>query len=119
MKKKAKRGFDADFGTASAALAALRRGSISSREITQHVFARIRQYNPQINAFVTLAEEQALDAARKADRAGARNGKLGKLHGLPVLVKDTYATAGVRTTCGAKELACFVPDYDAVVVARL
>ena len=119
MKSKAKQGFNADFGTASEALAALRRRSISSREITQHVFARIRQYNPKINAFVTLAEEQALDLARKADRVRARNGKLGKLHGLPVLVKDTYATAGVRTTCGAKEMASFVPDYDAVVVARL
>jgi amidase len=118
MSKRAQ-GFDADFGTATAALAALGRRKISSREMTAHVFARIREHNPRINAFVTLVEEQALEQARKADRVRARKGNVGKLHGLPVLVKDTYATAGIRTTCGAKEMASFVPDYDAVVVARL
>ena len=90
--------FDADFGTASEALAALRRGAISSRELTEHVFARIRRHNPRINAFVTLTEEQALAQARKADGRKARKGKLGRLHGLPIVVKDAFSTAGVRVT---------------------
>jgi amidase len=111
--------FDADFGTASAAFAALRRGVISSRELTEHVFERIRRHNPRINAFVTLTQEQALAQARQADRLKARKGKLGLLHGLPIVVKDAFSTAGVRTTCGAKQLENYVPAQDATVVARL
>jgi amidase len=123
MKKKATRGFDADFGTAGEALAALRRRTVSSRELTEHVFARIGKHNPRINAFVTLAQEQALAQARKADRIRARKGQpkneTQQLLGLPVLVKGAFATAGIRTTCGAKELEHYVPDEDAAVVKRL
>jgi amidase len=119
MRRQAKRGFDADFGTATEALAALRRRAISALELMQHVFERIQRHNPRINAFITLAEEQALAQARKADRVSARKGRAGRLHGLPVLVKDTYQTAGIRTTCGAEELATYVPEHDALTVARL
>lgn len=113
------RKFDPDFGTASEAMEALRTRVVSSRELTEHVFTRIRQYNPKINAFVTLLEEQALEQARQADEQRARGRTQGALHGLPVLVKDSFQTAGVRTTSGSKSLATYVPDQDAVVVARL
>jgi amidase len=113
------RGFDPDFGSATDALAALRAGGISSKELTEHVFARIREYNPKINAFVTLLEEQALAQARQADVERARGRALGSLHGLPVLVKDSFETAGVRTTSGSAMLANYVPQQDAEVVARL
>lgn len=115
----ATRNFDPSFGTATEALAALRGGVISSRELTQHVFARIHKHNPKINAFVTLLEEHALAQARQADESRARGQATGALHGLPVLVKDTYETAGIRTTCGSKSLENYVPTQDAVVVARL
>jgi len=111
--------FNPDFGTATEALSALRRGTLSSRELVQHVFARIRKHNAGINAFVTLAEQQALEQARKADRIRSRTGRTGRLHGLPVMVKDALATAGIRTTCGAKELETYVPREDATAVARL
>ena len=111
--------FDPSFGTATDVLAALRAGVISSRELTEHVFARIRKHNPKINAFVTLLEEQALAQAREAHESRARGRAAGALHGLPMLVKDTYETAGVRTTCGSKSLENHVPTQDAVVVARL
>ncbi len=97
----------------------MRRGTVSSRELTEHIFARIRKHNRQINAFVTLAEERALDEARKADRRRGRSTALGKLHGLPVLVKDAFATAGIRTTCGARAFEEYVPREDAAAVARL
>ena len=90
--------FDPSFGTATQAVAALSSGVISARELTAHVFKRIKKYNPQINAFVTLLEEQAMEQARKADEMTARKQSAGKLHGLPVLVKDAFATAGVRLT---------------------
>lgn len=111
--------FDPAFGTATDALAALSSRAISSRELTEHVFARIHRYNTKINAFVTLLEEQALAQAKKADEARARNRAVGALHGLPVLIKDTFETAGTRTTSGAKMLENYIPKQDAVVVARL
>jgi len=115
--------FDPDFGTATQALAVLRRGAMSSRELTEHVLARIDRVNPALNCFVTVARDEALAAAKRADaQRGKRSGKsarLGRLHGLPIVVKDTYATKGVRTTAGSKMLEQYVPEEDAVVVARL
>jgi amidase len=115
----AARKFDPSFGTATDALAALGSGEISSRELTEHVFARIRRHNTHINAFITLLEEQALAQARQADEQRARKRVTGALHGLPVLVKDVFATAGIRTTSGSRTLADYVPNEDAVVVSRL
>lgn len=115
----ATRAFDPSFGTATEALAALKRRTISSRELTEHVFARIRQHNGRINAFVTLLEEQALAQARRADEDRARKRPMGPLHGLPIVIKDTFQTAGVRTTSGSRMLENHVPEQDAVVAARL
>ena len=111
--------FDPSFGTATQAVKALRSGVISSRELTEHVFKRIAKHNPKINAFVTLIEEQAMEQAKKADELTARNKASGKLHGLPIVVKDSFATAGVRTTSGSKQLEKYLPKDDAIVVARL
>ena len=111
--------FDPSFGTATEAVVALRDGVISSRELTQHVFTRIRKHNPKVNAFVTLLEEQALAQARQSDEHRSRGQAAGPLQGVPILIKDTYETAGVRTTCGSKSLENYVPQQDAVVVARL
>jgi amidase len=111
--------FDPSFGTATQAVKALREGVISSRELTERVFKRIAKYNPKINAFITLIEEQAMEHAKKADELTARKKVTGKLHGLPVLVKDSFATAGVRTTSGSKQFEKYIPKEDAVVVARL
>ncbi|HEY8509661.1 MAG TPA: amidase family protein, partial [Steroidobacteraceae bacterium] len=101
------------------AIAALREGVISSRELTERVFTRIRRHNSKINAFVTLLEAQALEQARQADEQRARGQAQGALHGLPVVVKDSLEIAGVRTTSGSKTLATHVPKRDATVVARL
>lgn len=113
------RKFDPSFGTAMQAVKALRSGVISSRELTEHVFKRIAKHNPKINAFVTLIEEQAMGQAKKADELTARKRASGKLHGLPIVVKDSFATAGVRTTSGSKLFEKYVPKEDAVVAARL
>jgi len=111
--------FDPDFGTAVQAIKAIRAGVISSRELTQHVFKRIRKHNEKINAFVTLNEEQAMSRARKADEAWAAGNKWGSLHGLPILIKDQFQTAGLRTTCGFPALKDYVPKLNAVAVERL
>ncbi len=111
--------FDPDFGDATQAVRAIRAGVISSRELTRHVFKRITKHNEKINAFVTLNEEQAIKRAKRADDALAAGKIWGPLHGLPILIKDQFATAGLRTTCGFPELADYIPREDAVAVSRL
>lgn len=111
--------FDPDFDSASRALQALRSGLISSRELTEYLYRRIQRYNPALNAFITLDEEGARQRALQADDARARGQEWGPLHGLPVLVKDTFETAGLRTTAGSKTLEKYVPSRDAEAVARL
>ncbi len=100
-------------------LGALRRREVGSRELLEHQLARIERLNPGLNAVVTLDAERARAAADAADRALAKSESLGPLHGLPMTVKDTFETAGLRTTCGVPELSQHVPRADAVAVGRL
>ena len=113
------RAFDPSFGTATDAARAIRSGAISSRELTEYVYVRIRKHNATINAFVTLTEEQALQRAAQADAALARGEVWGPLHGVPVLMKDLHATAGIRTTYGSKRFEHNVPAQNSVAVERL
>ncbi len=111
--------FDPGFATASNAVRALRSGVISARELTEHTYRRISQHNPKVNAFVTLIEEQAMARAREADEALAAGKVWGPLHGLPIVIKDNFSTAGVRTTSGSKKFENRIPREDSVAVARL
>ncbi|MCG8588829.1 MAG: amidase [Proteobacteria bacterium] len=105
--------------SAGSLVAALRAGELSSAELLEHFLARVEKWNPPLNAVVTLDVERAREAARAADAARERGEALGPLHGLPMTVKDTFETAGLRTTAGTPRLSRHVPDEDAVVVARL
>jgi aspartyl-tRNA(Asn)/glutamyl-tRNA(Gln) amidotransferase subunit A len=81
--------------------------------------ARIQALEPQLNCFITLTPELALQQARQAEqeiRAGAYRGPL---HGIPLALKDLFETAGVRTTAGSSFFAENVPEHDAHVVERL
>src|SRR5439155_17946429 len=115
----AARRFDPGFSSAHDALRALREGTVSSRDLTQLVYQRIHKHNPRVNTFVTLVEDLAMERARQADEARASGKSWGRLQGLPVLIKDAFETAGIRTTCGSRELERNVPKDDAVAVARL
>jgi amidase len=97
----------------------LRARELSASELLDAYTDRIRRVNPQLNAIVTLAEEQAAKQAAAADDAAARGESLGPLHGLPIAVKDLADTAGIRTTYGSPLFADHVPDADAPHVARL
>jgi amidase len=107
------------WASATDLLAALRRREISSRELLELYLDRNDRFGPQINAVVTLDADRARARAREADDALARGESWGPLHGLPVTVKDTLETAGVRTTAGALEYTDHVPTRDADAVARL
>ncbi len=105
--------------SASALVAALARRDFSSRELLEAYLRRVERHNPALNAVVALDAERALAEADAADGALARGEPVGPLHGLPVTVKDTLETAGLRTTAGAPPFADHVPERDADVVSRL
>ena len=92
---------------------------ISPVELTEAVLARIERLEPQLNAYITVTAESARHAARAAEAAIMAGHRLGPLHGIPVAVKDLYATSGVATTFGSPLYADWVPDFDAAAVERL
>lgn len=106
------------YETGSGLAAALRRKKISSAELTRHFLDRIERHNPSLNAVVTL-NPAALGEAEEADRRLARGEEPPPLLGVPMTVKDTFETAGLLTTAGARDLASYVPASDATAVARL
>ncbi|WP_084704362.1 amidase [Phaeacidiphilus oryzae] len=97
----------------------IRSGEVSSREVVQAHLDRIAAHNETVNAVVTLDAEGALTAAGRADRAVRAGEALGPLHGLPVAVKDTHLTKGMRTTHGSRIYADHVPEEDELLVARM
>jgi aspartyl-tRNA(Asn)/glutamyl-tRNA(Gln) amidotransferase subunit A len=98
--------------------AGLRSRRFSSEELTRALLARIARHNSALNAFLTVTEEEALAAARRAD-ATLKTGAGGPLTGIPIAHKDIFCTDGIRTTCGSRILDNFVAPYDATVAARL
>jgi len=110
---------DLDFATATELTQAIRERAISSRELLDHLLARIDRRNPDLNAIVAFDLDRAKDAACVADDATARGDSSGPLHGLPMTVKDVWETEGLLTTSGAPELKGYVPRTDALAVARL
>jgi len=107
------------FRSATELSASIRRREVSSRELLELYLARIEKHNPALNAVVTLDAERARSRAAEADAALARGESWGPLHGLPITVKDSFETAGVRTTSGSPTLSHHVPTADAESVKRL
>ncbi len=107
------------FTTATELVGLVRRRKVSPLEVTRAVLARIERVNPALNAYCTVAAEQALAAARRATAALGRRARLGPLHGVPVSIKDLTMTKGIRTTEGSKIFEHRVPETDALVVERL
>lgn len=97
----------------------IRDRTVSAVEVLDSYINRIVKYNPKLNAICTLDEERARQRAREADEALARGENWGILHGVPVMIKDLFETAGLRTTAGYKPLKNYVPKTDATLVARL
>ncbi|GHF39365.1 amidase [Seohaeicola zhoushanensis] len=106
----------ADLGAVALA-AEIAAGRISPVEAVEAALARIYD-RAELNAFVTVCADEAREAARAAEAAVTRGDALGPLHGVPFSVKDLINTKGVRTTQGSKAFEHFVPDTDAVSVAR-
>jgi aspartyl-tRNA(Asn)/glutamyl-tRNA(Gln) amidotransferase subunit A len=97
------------------ASAALAKRSISSEELTKLCLARIDKLNPKLNAFLSVDSEGALRQARDCDSRR----RTGRLHGIPIALKDNIDTAGIRTTAAAAVFRDRVPTEDAEVTRRL
>ena len=93
-------------------------GEISPVEIIEAHLSRIRATEPVLNSFITLLPEQALAAARQAERDIRAGRYRSPLHGIPVGLKDLFNTGGVRTTSGSRIYDTFVPSEDCTVAAR-
>ena len=99
--------------------ALLASGALSPVELVDAHLDRIDALEPTLNAFITVAHDEARAAAREAEQAIARGEYRGPLHGIPIGLKDLYATRGLRTTSGTRVWADHVPSEDAPSVARL
>lgn len=104
--------------TIAEACAQMDEGSLTALALTESCLARIEDVEKDVHAFISIDREGALCQAEQAD-AQRKEGRGGKLCGIPLSIKDLLATKGLRTTCGSKILENFVPPYDATVVARL
>ena len=80
---------------------------ISSYELTSLYLSRIKQFDQQLNSFITITEELALKEAKKADEDRSQN-RHGPLTGIPISHKDIFCTDGVKTSCGSKMLDNFI-----------
>jgi aspartyl-tRNA(Asn)/glutamyl-tRNA(Gln) amidotransferase subunit A len=92
---------------------------LSPVELTRALLARIEAIDPQLNAYLLVTAEQALEQARQAESDIAAGNHRGPLHGIPYALKDIYCTAGIRTTGHSRSAQDFVPEEDAETVTRL
>jgi aspartyl-tRNA(Asn)/glutamyl-tRNA(Gln) amidotransferase subunit A len=98
---------------------ALRRRTFSSTELTQWMLERIARWQGVLNAFVRVEADEALAAAKAADRALARGSATGPLHGVPLAHKDMYYVKGKVSECGSKVRKGFVAPATSTALARL
>jgi aspartyl-tRNA(Asn)/glutamyl-tRNA(Gln) amidotransferase subunit A len=105
--------------TIAQAAAGLRRKDFSSVDLTHACLQRIAAIDGKLNSYITLTGDRALTAARQADQELGSGKDRGPLHGIPIALKDLYATENIRTTCHSAVLEDWLPDHDATAVARL
>lgn len=97
----------------------LEKKEISPVELFNEAIERIHRLQPKLNSYITITEEEGRKAATEAESEIRKGQYRGPLHGIPISIKDLFATRGVRTTAGSKVLSQWIPDYDATAVARL
>ena len=98
---------------------ALRAGEASAEAVVTESLRRARAIQETLNPFTLLREEQALEAARAADRAAAKGESLGPLHGVPFAAKDLTPTLGDLTTLGSWTEGDHIADHTALCIRRL
>ncbi|MCY3986323.1 MAG: amidase, partial [Candidatus Dadabacteria bacterium] len=97
----------------------IERKEASPVELAKLFLKRISSEDGKINSYITVWEEAALEAARKAEKEISKGNYLGPLHGVPIALKDIFVTKDSRTTCGSKMLQDFVAPYNSTVAEKL
>jgi aspartyl-tRNA(Asn)/glutamyl-tRNA(Gln) amidotransferase subunit A len=110
---------DLSYLSVAEAAARLRRKEFSPVELTEACLQRIAKSDGQLHAFITVTADLALEQARQAERELMRGSDRGPLHGIPIALKDLYATKGIRTTCHSAVLQDWVPDFTATAAVKL
>ncbi len=105
--------------TITQAASGLRRKDFSPVDLTEACLHRIHAIDGKLHSFLTLTADLARQQAKEAEKELSCGKDRGLLHGIPVALKDLYATKGIRTTCHSAVLRDWTPDYDATTVARL
>ncbi len=105
--------------TATALRRKIQSGEITAEQAARAALERIREADPEVRAFLTIFEKEAIAQAKSVDAKIKEGQSCGLLAGVPVAVKDNLAIQGQTTTCASKSLENFVAPYDAHVVERL
>ncbi|MGA9773873.1 MAG: amidase [Blastocatellia bacterium] len=108
-----------NFQSATKLAELMRAKEVSPVEVIEAHIQRIEEVNPKLNAFVTTMFDSARDEARHSEQRITRGETLGLMEGVPISIKDTIYTAGVRTVSGTRLRESYVPERDAPVVAKL
>src|SRR5438046_5535179 len=95
------------------------KGEVTATEIVSAYSLRIRQVEPKVKAYITVATDSAMAQAEALDKKLKAWRKTAPLMGMPVAIKDNICTQSLQTTCASRMLAGFIRPYDATVVGRL
>jgi len=110
---------DTIYLTLEEAAEAIRGRRLSPVSLTEACLTRTLALEPRLNAFITVTADRAREQARTTEREIEAGHYKGPLHGIPVAVKDLFATKGILTTAGSRILDSWIPDEDATVVRKL
>ncbi len=97
----------------------LEAGEVTATEITKSYFDRIKEKDPEVRAYVTLLEEDALKKAKEVDEKRKNGEKVSKYAGIPIGIKDNLCITGTKTTCSSKMLENFIAPYNATVIEKV
>ena len=110
---------DIPFLSATELSGLIREREVSPVEAVEAYLERIDRVDGKLHSYLTICQDEAIQAAREAEQAILRGNYLGAMHGIPTAMKDQFFTRGIRTTAGSTILWDFVPEEDATVVANL
>lgn len=97
----------------------IREKELSPVELTKSLLERIGKIDGDLNTYITVLEESAIESAEKAEKEIAGGGYKGPLHGVPIALKDIFVMKGAPSTCGSKMLENFMSPYNATVAQKL
>jgi aspartyl-tRNA(Asn)/glutamyl-tRNA(Gln) amidotransferase subunit A len=97
----------------------IRKRELSPIDLTAHFIERMTTFNPDLNAFVTMVTDMAIEQAKRAEVSLLSGEDIGPLHGVPIGIKDLNPTKGIRTTYGSRLFKDHIPSSDDIVVERI